>query len=126
MLATGFDEGFVGALHDALATDVDPAAGGHLAVHRQPFGIQFVEVFPGGPVRDQVGVSDQHARRVFMRFKYADRFTGLHQQGLVAFQVFQRLHDSVIAFPVARSATNTAIDHQLMRVFSDIGIEVVH
>ena len=31
MLATGFDEGFVGTLHDALAADVDPAAGGHLA-----------------------------------------------------------------------------------------------
>ena len=61
-----------------------------------------------------------------MRFKYADRFAGLHQQGLVAFQVFQRLHDSVIAFPVARSATDTAIDHQLMRVFGDIGIEVIH
>ena len=62
MLATGFDEGFVGTLHDALAADVDPAAGGHLAVHRQPFGIQLVKVFPGGPVRDQVGVGDQHTR----------------------------------------------------------------
>ena len=126
MLTTGFDEGFVGALHDALAANVDPAASGHLAVHRQPFGIQLVEVFPGRPVRDQVGVSDQHARRVFMGFENAHRLAGLDQQGFVAFQVLQRLHDSVIAFPVARCATNTAIDHQLVRVFGDIGIEVIH
>src|SRR3954465_7416274 len=29
-------EALVGALHDSLAADVDPRAGGHLAVHRQP------------------------------------------------------------------------------------------
>ncbi|MNE48768.1 hypothetical protein D3C80_1432530 [compost metagenome] len=39
VLATGFHEGFVGALHDALAADVDPAASGHLAVHGQAFGV---------------------------------------------------------------------------------------
>ena len=61
-----------------------------------------------------------------MGFKYANRLTGLHQQRLIAFQVFQRLHDSVIAFPVTRRATNTAVDHQLMWVLGNIGIEVVH
>ena len=64
VLATGFDEGFVGALDDALAADVDPAAGGHLAVHGQAFGVEFVEVFPARPVRHQVGVGDQYARGV--------------------------------------------------------------
>jgi hypothetical protein len=29
------DEGLVGALHDALAADIDPGAGGHLAVHHE-------------------------------------------------------------------------------------------
>ena len=62
VLAAGFDEGFVGALNDALAADVDPAAGGHLAVHRQALCIQLVEVLPGRPVRHQIGVGDQHAR----------------------------------------------------------------
>ena len=61
-----------------------------------------------------------------MGFENAHRLAGLDQQGFVAFQVLQRLHDSVIAFPVARCATNTAIDHQLVRVFGDIGIEVIH
>ena len=36
MLAAHLGEGLVGALHDALAADVDPAAGGHLAVHHEP------------------------------------------------------------------------------------------
>ena len=35
MLAAHFGEGFEGALHDALGADVDPRAGGHLAVHHQ-------------------------------------------------------------------------------------------
>ncbi|MND28034.1 hypothetical protein D3C80_185100 [compost metagenome] len=61
VLAAGFDEGFVGALHDALAADINPASGGHLAIHGQAFGVEFVEVLPGRPVRDQVRVGDQHA-----------------------------------------------------------------
>ena len=35
-------EGLVGALHDSLAADVDPRAGGHLAVHGE------AHAFPGG------------------------------------------------------------------------------
>ena len=36
VLARGGGEGLVGALHDALAPDVDPGAGRHLAVHHEP------------------------------------------------------------------------------------------
>ncbi|MND28033.1 hypothetical protein D3C80_185090 [compost metagenome] len=61
-----------------------------------------------------------------MGFKYAYRLAGLHQQGLIVFQVFQRLHDSVIAFPVTRRASDAAVNHQLMRVFGDVRIEVIH
>ena len=88
VLAAGFDEGFVSALYDALRADVNPAAGGHLAVHRQAFGVQFVEVFPSGPVRHQIGIGQQHARRVFVGFEHAHRFAGLNQQGLVVVQLF--------------------------------------
>ncbi|KAG0927789.1 hypothetical protein G6F31_017924 [Rhizopus arrhizus] len=82
VLAAGFDEGFIRALHDALTADVDPAAGGHLAVHGKTLGVQFVEVFPRGPVRYQVRVGDQHARGVGMGLEHADRLARLHQQGL--------------------------------------------
>jgi hypothetical protein len=40
------DEGLVGALHDALAADIDPGAGGHLAVHHEAELIELVEVLP--------------------------------------------------------------------------------
>ena len=35
MLAAHFDEGLIGALHDALRADVDPRARRHLAIHHQ-------------------------------------------------------------------------------------------
>src|SRR3546814_478622 len=83
MLATHLDKGLVGALHDALAADVDPAAGGHLAVHHQALAIELVEVLPGGPVRDEVGVDDEHARGVGVGGEDADGLAGLHEQGFV-------------------------------------------
>ena len=83
MLAAHLDEGFVGALHDALRADVDPRAGRHLAVHHQALLIELVEVFPRRPVRDEVGVGEQHARRVGVRGEDADRLAGLDQQGFV-------------------------------------------
>ena len=50
------------ALHDALRADVDPASGGHLAVHHQPGALKFVELLPVRPVADEIGVGDQNAR----------------------------------------------------------------
>ena len=126
MLATGFNEGFVGALDDALAADVDPAAGSHLAVHSQALGIQFVEVFPTGPVRNQVGVGDQHARGVAMGLEHADRFAGLHQQGFVVVQIGEALDDLVVALPITCGAANAAVHHQLFRVLGHLRVEVVH
>ena len=79
MLTAGFDEGFEGALHNALRTDVDPGTGGHLAVHHQAGFIQLMEVIPGGPVWHQVGVRQQYARRVSMGTEHANRLARLNQ-----------------------------------------------
>ncbi|EPA93923.1 hypothetical protein PG5_56480 [Pseudomonas sp. G5(2012)] len=126
VLATGFDEGFVGALDDALAADVDPAAGGHLAVHGQAFGVELVEVLPARPVRYQVGVGDQDARGVGVGLEHTDRLAGLHQQGLVVVQVGQALDDLVVALPVTRRTTDTTVHHQFLGVLGDFRVEVVH
>ena len=126
MLATGLDEGFVGALDDPLAADVDPAAGGHLAVHGQALGVEFVEVLPARPVRHQVGVGDQHARGIAVGFEHADRFTRLHQQGFVVVEVGQALDDFVVALPVARRAANATVHHQFLGVLGHLRVEVVH
>ena len=118
--------GFVGALHDALAADVDPAASGHLAVHGQALGVEFVEVFPAGPVRHQVGVGDQYARGIAVGLEYADGFAGLHQQGFVVVEVGQAFDDLVVALPVARGPADAAVHHQLFRVLGHLWVEVVH
>ena len=125
MLAAHFHEGFVGALHDALAADVDPAAGGHLPVHHQTLFIEFVEMLPRGPVRHQVGIGDQHARRIGVGGEHADRLAGLHQQGLVVFQVAQRFQDGVIAGPVARGAADAAVDDERGGIFGHFRIQIV-
>ena len=126
MLAAGFHEGFVGALNDALAADVDPAAGGHLAVHGQALGIQFVEMLPTGPVRYQVGVGNQYARGVAVGLEHADRLTGLHQQGFVVVQIGEALDDLVVALPVARRTADTAVHHQFFGILGHLRVEVVH
>ena len=56
-------ERLVRPLHDALGADVDPRAGRHLAVHRQPLGLEPPERVPVRPLGHEVRVRDQHARR---------------------------------------------------------------
>ena len=126
MLAPRFDERLVRALHDALAADVDPRAGSHLAEHHQPLAVELVERFQRRPVRHEVRVGDEHARRIGMRAEHADRLARLDQQRLVFAEPAQRGDDRVEAFPVARGAPDAAVDDELGRIFRDLGIEVVH
>ena len=116
VLAPGLDEGLIGALHDALRADVDPRAGGHLAVHHQPFFIQLVEMVPGRPMRHQVRVGDQHARASFgcERRRRACR-TGPAGSGRPA-SAFRLSTIRSKSFHVRGGAADAAIDHQLMRV----------
>ena len=125
VLTARFDEGFVGALHDALRADIDPRAGGHLAVHHQPGLIQLVKMIPVGPVRYQVGVRQQHARRVGVGAEDADGLARLNQQGFIGLQQLQRAQDLFKAFPVARRFANTAVNHQIFRPLGHVGIEVI-
>ena len=119
-------EGLVGTLHDPLRADVDPGAGRHLAVHHQPLAVEFVEMVPGGPVRHQVRVGDQHARGVRVGAEDADRAARLHQQRLVTLEVAQGAADPVEVVPGAGSAADAAIDHQFVRVLGHVGVQVVH
>jgi hypothetical protein len=124
VLAAGLDEGLVGALHDALAADVDPRAGRHLAVHHQALAIELVEVLPGGPLGHQVGVGQQHARRIGVGAEHAHRLARLDQQRLVGLQLAQR-EDRVEAVPVARRLADAAVHDQRVRVLGHLGVEVV-
>ena len=125
VLAAGFGERLVRALHDALAADVDPAAGRHLAVHHQALAVEFVEVLPRCPLRHEVRVGDQHARRIGVRLEHADRLARLHQQRLVVVELAQRRQDRVEAGPVARRAADAAVHDEMLRILRHFGIEVV-
>ena len=116
----------VGALENALRADVDPAARGHLAVHRQPAVFEIAEVFPGGPGRHQQRVCDQDAWRPGMRPEHRDRFARLHDQRLVVLEPAQRVDDGVEGGPAARGAPRTAVDDEIVGAFGDRGVEVVH
>ena len=126
MLAAHLDEGLVGALHDALAADVDPGAGRHLAIHHQALAIELVEVIPGGPVPDQVRVRDQDPWRIHVSAEDPDWLAGLDEERLVVAECAQRRDDAVVAVPVARSAADAAVDDQLLGPLRDLRIEVVH
>ena len=89
-----FGERLVGALQDALRADVDPAAGRHLAVHRQAAVLEIAEDVPGRPGGHQQGVGDDHARRPRMRAEDGDRLAGLHDQRLVVLEAAQRARRS--------------------------------
>ena len=119
-------EGLEGALEDALGADVDPRPGGHLAVHRQAEVLQAAELLPVGPVADQVGVGDQHARRPLVGAHHADRLAALHEQRLVGLQRGQRAHDRVVRLPAAGRLAGAAVDDQVVGALGDLGVEVVH
>ena len=109
-----------------LRADVDPRAGRHLAVHHQALLIELVEMVPGAPVRHEVGVGDQHARRILVGAEDADGLARLHQQRLVVLERAQARDDPVIGFPVARGAADAAIDDEFLGALGDVRVEIVH
>ena len=119
-------EALVGALHDALGADVDPRPGGHLPVHRQAEVLEPAELVPVGPVRDEVGVGDQHPRRPLVGAEDADRLARLDEQRLVVRERAQRAHDRVERLPRARRAAGAAVDDEVLRALGDVRVEVVH
>ena len=126
MLPTHLDERLVRSLHDALRADVDPRARGHLAVHHEPLAVELVEMLPGAPARHEIGVCEQDAWGVRMRFEHADGFAGLDQQSLVGLESPERRDDRIVALPVARGAPDAAVHHELLGAFGHRRIEVVH
>ncbi len=119
-------EGFECAFHNSLRADVDPGTGGHLAVHHESGALQFVELLPVRPMADEIGIRDEHARRVIVRLEYANRLAGLHQQRLVVVKLLQRFDDGAIGFPTARGASGSAIDDEIFGALGDFFVEVVH
>ena len=77
-------------------------------------------------MRHEIGVGDQHPRRVGMRAEDADRLAGLHAAASRRLERPQRRDDAVEALPVARGAADAAIDHELAAASRRPRVEVVH
>ena len=83
-------------------------------------------MLPRGPVRHEIGIGDQHARRIGMGSKNADRLARLHQQGFIVAERLQRRDDAIEAMPIAGSASDAAVHHQFGGVFRDLRIQIFH
>ena len=77
-------------------------------------------------MRHEIGVGDEHARRVGMGAENADRLAGLDEQRLIALEAAQGRDDAVERRPVARRPPDAAINNKLARPLGDVGIEIVH
>ena len=126
VLAGALGERLVGPLEDALGADVDPRAGGHLAVHGQAQPLEPAELVRGRPVRHEERVGDQHPRRLRVGAEDRHRLARLDEQRLVVAEPPQRGDDRVEALPVARRLARAAVDHQLLGPLGHLGVEVVH
>ena len=119
-------ERLVRALEDALRPDVDPRAGGHLAVHRQALPLELAEDVPGRPTADEVRVGDQHPRRPLVGPEHGDRLAALDEQRLVVGEAAQLADDRVERLPAPGRATGPAVDDERVGVLGDLRVEVVH
>ena len=118
--------GLIRALEDPLGADVDPRAGGHLAVHHEPLAVVFVELRLGCPLRHEVRGGDEYARRVLMRLRDVHGASRLHAERLVRAQMVEAGDDFSILVPIARGAPAAAVDDQSLPIDGVGGIEVVH
>ena len=118
-------ERLVRALQDPLGADVDPAAGRHLAEHRQPERLEAAELVPRRPARHEHRVRDQHARRARVRPEDADGLAALDEQRLVVAEVEQRADERAQALVVPRRLARAAVDDELLRPLGHLAVEVV-
>ena len=77
-------------------------------------------------MRHKVGIGDQNTRRIGVGFDDGDGFARLHDQRFIRFQITQTSTDAVKILPCAGRTADAAVDHQFMRVFGHIGVQVVH
>src|SRR5699024_5812496 len=126
LLAGTLCKSFVSTLQNTLRTNINPGTRRHLSIHRQSHFIETTELFPVGPLWYQMSIRDKHAGSFFVGFKYSHRLPALNQHSFIIFQTFERFYYLVIAFPIASRLSPAAIDNQLLRLFSNRRIKIIH
>src|SRR5438105_12033081 len=126
MFASGGSERLERALHDSLATNVNPRTGGHLSVHGKAHFLEAIEFRVVRPLTDKIGIRDQNARSFFVRPKFSHGLSRLDKERLVVFEIVQGLNDRVESLPAPGGATCSAINDKPVWGFGYIRIEIVH
>src|SRR5262249_133871 len=119
-------KGFVSTLHDSLSSDVNPASGGHLAVHRKFQRFKTIEFLARRPMGYEVRIRNQYSRSVRESSKRTDRLSGLDKERFVIPEVLQRSNDRVERVPASRCTSRAAIDNELSRIFRNLFVKIVH
>ena len=91
----------------------------------RPSVLEPLKLVEGRPARHEVGVGDEHARRVLVGAKSAHRLARLDEQRLVVFERAELAHDDVERLPRARRAARPAVDDEIIGALGHLGVEVV-
>src|SRR5882724_3627596 len=116
MFASGGSERLERALHDSLATNVNPRTGGHLSVHDEAHSLEAIEFRVVRPLTDKIGIRDQNARSFFVRPEFSHGLSRLDKERLVVFEIVQGLNDRVEGFPAPGGAPGSAVNHEAIRI----------
>ncbi len=76
-------------------------------------------------MRHQIRVGNQDPGRILVRFKNHHRLARLNQQGLILFQVLERLQHRIEGFPTARRLPASAINDQIIGFLGHFRVEIV-
>ena len=112
-------------MHDALRSDVHPAARGHLTVVRDAHRGGAVKLLGLVKETHHQTVREDDARRVLVRAEDAERVTGLDDERLGVRELFQILLDQAVLHPVLADLAGLAVGHQLVGVQRHVEVQVV-
>ena len=119
------EESVEGAVHDALRSDVHPAAGGHLAVVGNTECRRAVKVFLVVVHADHETVGDDASGRQFMGVEESERMSAHHDQGLFVGHDFQIFFDQSVLHPVLADLSCLAVGDEFVGIEGHLEIQVV-
>jgi hypothetical protein len=123
--ASGVQDGVVGAVDDALWSDIHPAARGHLSVVGDAELHRPMPVFLRVEHSDHERVGQDDARRFGARPEESERMPRLDDERLVAREDFEIPLDEPVLHPVLADLSRLSVGDEFIGVERDVEVEVV-